>query len=267
MDIDVLICSFNKGIVRIADMLPPPVEGLRYVISFQYTHKQYLSLVPSVLRMRSDVCIHSFQGQGLSNNRNRALEYAKSDLILYLDDDSQLLPEAISTIRQCFTEHPEIDIACFQATTYTHKPLKAYPSTAFRITALPTAYSISTIEMVFRRTKVQTALRYDERFGLDTKFLTCGEEEIWLIDALRKGLHLHYFPRPIIETSTLLTHSMIYVDAGVQRSKGASLYYQHGLWAYFLCFRFALDSALRGYCHFVPMFLHLCQGISFLKKN
>ena len=97
--------------------------------------------------------------------------------------------------------------------------LKQYPEAERQFKEVPTDYDVSTIEMVFRREKVQNQLLFDERFGLGTKFLTCGEEEIWLIDALRAGLKIKYFPERIVETSTMLKRSMIYVDAGVQRSK------------------------------------------------
>ena len=58
--------------------------------------------------------------------------------------------------------------------------------------------------MVCRRTKVQGVVRFDERFGLGTKFLTCGEEEIWLEDAFRAKLQMRYFPIKTVETSTML---------------------------------------------------------------
>lgn len=75
---------------------------------------------------------------------------------------------------------------------------------------------------------MQGRIRFDERFGLGTQFLTCGEEEVWLEDALRMGLNIHYYPEKIVETSTMLKKSLVYVDAGVQRSHGAIDYYKHG---------------------------------------
>lgn len=59
---------------------------------------------------------------------------------------------------------------------------------------MPALYTISALEMACKRQSVQGFIRFDERFGLGTKFLTCGEEEVWLEDALRAGLKLHYFP-------------------------------------------------------------------------
>ena len=128
-------------------------------------------------------------------------------------------------------------------------------------------YAISTIEMIAKRESIQGKVRFDERFGLGTKFLTCGEEEIWMHDALKAGLKINYFPKKIIETSTLLKKSHIYVDAGVQRSRGAITYYIYGKKAWWHCFSFALKSARNGMCHFIPMFKHLAEGIRYMQRT
>lgn len=267
MTLDILICSLNKGIVRVDDLLCPERPGLRYVVSYQYTDERYLELIPEVLKKRKDVVLSTYKGQGLSNNRNHALELATADLVMFADDDSRLGDDAVEKIVQTFLAHPDMDVAFFRASTYTGKLLKKYPEQMRRLTDVPGDYAVSTIEMVFRREKVQKRLFFDERFGLGTKFLTCGEEEVWLIDALRAGLCVMYFPECVVETSTMLKRSMIYVDAGVQRSKGALSYYRYGNAAWFRCFYFALDSARRRLCHFVPMLRHLFEGISYVRHH
>ena len=74
--IDILICTLNKGIVRVGDILMPPREEIRYIVSFQYTDDRYLDLVPPILKERADVSFYTLNGQGLSCNRNNALEKA-----------------------------------------------------------------------------------------------------------------------------------------------------------------------------------------------
>lgn len=267
MTLDILICSLNKGIVRVQDVLLPPQEGVRYIVSYQYTDSRYLDLIPKVLNERSDVSVHAYPGQGLSMNRNIALEQATADIVMYADDDAHLLPDTPATVTAPFERDPSLDVAFFCASTYTGKALKRYPSEDFDVLAVPTDYTISALEMVCRRNKVQRIIRFDERFGLGTKFLTCGEEEVWLVDALRLGLKMHYFPLKIVETSTMLKKSLVYVDAGVQRSRGAIAYYTHGSKAWWLCFRFALHGARRGYCHFLPMMRHLAEGIRYMQRT
>lgn len=267
MTLDILICSINKGIVRLDDVLLPPCEGIRYIVSYQYTDERYLALIPAVLTKRPDVSLYKYYGQGLSANRNLAMEKATGELIMFADDDTHLLPESVDTIRHIFETHSDLDIAFFRASTYTGKLLKNYPEGEAEVTGMPEGYAISTIEMVCRRSSVQGVIRFDERFGLGTKFLTCGEEDIWLEDACRAKLRMRYFPIKTVETSTMLKKSLIYIDAGVQRSCGALTYYKHGRTAWWLCLRFAAKAASGGLCHFWPMMRHLSEGIRYMQKT
>ena len=267
MTLDILICSLNKGIVRIDSQLNAPRPDVRYIISYQYTDERYLDLVPKSLKERSDVTIYEHAGKGLSANRNLAMEKATADLIMFADDDTRLCFGAIKEIFKIFTAHPKMDVAFLRASTYTGKPLKKYPAQGYKLTANKQNYSVSIIEMVCRRKKVQGVVRFDERFGLGTKFLTCGEEEIWMEDAFKAHLQIYYFPIKIVETSTMLKKSLIYVDAGVQRSKGAITYYKYGRTAWWHCFRFATDAARRKMCHFFPLFYHLIEGINYMRKT
>jgi len=267
MTLEILICSLNKGIVRVQDVLLPPREDVRYIVSYQYTDERYLELIPKSLSERTDVAVYKYKGQGLSVNRNLALDKATADIVMYADDDAHLLPETPRTVLQHFEQDASLDVAFFCASTYTGKPLKSYPQEEFDVLAMPASYSISALEMACRRVKVQGKIRFDERFGLGTKFLTCGEEEIWLEDALRAKLKIRYFPEKIVETSTMLKKSLIYVDEGVQRSRGAITYYMYGSRAWWQCFRFAFTSARNGYCHFFPMMRHLMEGIRYMKHT
>ncbi len=264
--IDVLICSIDKGIVRILDVLEAPQENVHYIISYQYTDERYLDLIPEKLRTRPDVELYKYKGAGLSANRNLALEKATADLVIYSEDDSHIEPASFDKIIRIFEEHPDLDVAFFQASTYTGKPLKNYPKEEFDIVGIPESYTISVIEMVARREKVQGVLRFDERFGLGTKFLTCGEEEIWILDALKTGLKMHYFPVKIIETSTMLKKTLFYIDAGVQRSKGAITYYKYGKRAWWICFKEAIKGATSGMCHFLPLMRHFAEGIRYMER-
>ena len=267
MTIDILICSINKGIVKVPDVLLQPIEGVRYVVSYQYTDERYLDLIPSELTERKDVVFLQYKGEGLSANRNMAMDKAKSDLVIFAEDDARFTEDSITLARETFEKNPDLDVAFFTATTYIGKHLKSYPTTEREVKEIPSDYSISALEMVCRRSRVQSVVRFDERFGLGTKFLTCGEDDIWLTDALRLNLTMRFFPKKLVETSTMLKKSLVYIDAGVQRSRGAFEYYKHGNYAWIVCFNFALNATLKGLCHFVPMFRHLAEGIIYMRRN
>lgn len=265
--LDVLICTLDKGIVRILDNLLAPCESVHYIVSFQYSDERFLELIPNALIKREDVTFIKLKGTGLSVNRNNALKRANSELVIFADDDTRFNDADFRNVIKVMEEHPNIDIAFFQATTYTGRLLKDYPSKSMDIREYAQEINISAIEMVCRRHKIQNKLFFDERFGLGTAFLTCGEEIIWLIDALKMGLRMQYFPIKMVETSTMLKQRMIYVDVGVQRAKGAIAYYKEGIKAWWTCLKFACNSTFKGYCHFFPMMRHLAQGIYYIQRT
>ena len=267
MTLDILICSIDKGIVRVQDVLLEPREGVRYVVSYQYTDARYLDLIPASVKGREDVSLFLYKARGLSANRNMALDKATADLVMYADDDARLLDDTPDRAIAPFVADEELDVAFFQASTYTGRPLKSYPEKSFRISRREQDYGISALEMVCRRRRVQGKVRFDERFGLGTRFLTCGEEEVWLDDALRAGLRMAYIPQKLVETSTMLKSAELYSSAGVMRSRGAIMYYRYGSAAFFSCFRLALSSWREGRCGFWMMFTHLIEGIRYVKQT
>ena len=113
--IEVLICTINKGIVRVLDNLIPQRENVKYIVSYQYTDERYLELVPKALVERKDVFFTKQKGKGLSKNRNFALSLAKGDVIIFADDDARFSEEGFNVVEQTFELHPELDVAFFQS--------------------------------------------------------------------------------------------------------------------------------------------------------
>ena len=117
MTIDILICSLNKGIVKVPDVLLPASEGVRYIVSYQYTDERYLDLIPNELKERADITLYQYKGEGLSANRNLAMDKAKADLIIFADDDARFTDSSIELARSTFENNPDLDVAFFTAST------------------------------------------------------------------------------------------------------------------------------------------------------
>lgn len=265
--IEILICTIDKGVVRIFDNLPSLRPDVSYLVAYQFTDSRYLELVPAALIERPDVRFVRHPGKGLSKNRNFALSLAKGDVVVFADDDARFSHEGFDAIERVFAAHAKLDIAFFQASTYTGRQLKSYPSVELPYTGGRSAWQISTLEMACRRSSIQGRLLFDERFGLGCDTLPWGEQEVWLEDARRLGLSMCYFPVKIVETSTMLKQRMLYIDRGVQRSYGAVAYYKYGPKAYLRCLRLAIHAARRGRARFFPLIGQLLAGIRFLQRN
>ena len=80
LTLDVAISTYKRdGIRKVEKMLPPPQEGVKYVVSWQ-EHDD--NPIPSELSSRADVEVYRLDKKGLSNNRNNAISHCKGDIIL-----------------------------------------------------------------------------------------------------------------------------------------------------------------------------------------
>lgn len=243
LTIDVLISVTNAHIVRVKEALPQPLPGVNYIISYQYTEDKYLDLIPEQLKKDPDISLYKIKGKGLSSNRNNALKYATGDLVYFIDDDTVMLPNAFDTIRQIFEENPHLDIALFQAQNYAGKPLRYYEENAKEIVSFNDRFKVFAYETVCRRESIQGKLQYNEHFGLGSNLFLCYEQQVWLEDAVRKGLKLQYFPIPIIQTSAIIKPRFVFHDSNIQKALGGLLNYTYGIRAYWKALQFACWSA------------------------
>jgi hypothetical protein len=72
-------------------------------------------------------------------------------------------------------------------------------------------------------------LQFNEKFGLGSHFLSCGEEDVFLKDAQDQRMNIRFFPITIGTTNAETTGTKFLTDVKVQRSKGATFAYCFGL--------------------------------------
>lgn len=141
--------------------------------------------------------VKSFQETGLSKSRNRALEQASGEVCVVCDDDVDFTVDFQTTIAKAYESLPDADLISFQIITPEGKPYKPYKNKIFLHNKL-SILRVSSIEITFKRKSIEKhQLSFDERFGLGSQ-IKGGEENIFLADALRKGLKLYSYPAPIV---------------------------------------------------------------------
>ena len=224
LTIQFLISTLGERIAQAAKVLLPPMEGVSYVVVWQRNGIGSDAL-PAELKVREDVSIVEDNGKGLARSRNIALENATADLLVITDDDNRYDTAAIELIRNAFEKHPTAGLIQFQALTMEGKPLRNYPAFPYTYETRPRGTYFCSVELVMRRKA--NLPRFDERFGLGAE-LGCGEEEVFVHEAVKRGVKMIYVPQPLVRTDGATTGGRFLTDAAVQRAKGAVLCILHG---------------------------------------
>ena len=191
-EIDVTIATYRKeGIERVAAILPPEEKCVRYIISWQEDEGYP---IPETFSKRGDVEVYRFEKKGLSANRNNAISKCKGDIVVIGDDDLQYHPDFIEIIRKAYNDNPQQDILLFKVDF--DNP-KTYPVKDCNLEwPLPQNYYCSSVEISFRREKIGE-LRFQEDIGLGIPGYECGEDELFLWEAIKKRLHCRFINKSI----------------------------------------------------------------------
>lgn len=222
--LQVLICTFGEeGIKRIVSANHPQVEGVEYLVSWQLPDGDVD--IPEKLSTRSDFKIIKSSTRGLSRNRNIALREASAPLCLIADDDVLYTSDQIKMVMDSFTSNPTADLITFQ---YESKgDMKHYPSTSFLLSNPPKGYYVTSFEIAFRREKIiEAGIRFNERFGIGAEFMA-GEEEIFIHEALNKGLTGIFIPEVIATHDHPTTGIRHANNPDFIRTKGAVFTHTH----------------------------------------
>lgn len=262
MTIEVLLCTTAPRLHTVAQVLLPPRPGVRYLVSCQQLDDAAWAAIrpapgvytieggSSIRSLRPDVAFLTLPGRGLSRNRNHALAHATGDLLLLADDDEQLLPDTLDAMPADFAASPQCGILLYEA----EGSGKRYP-----------ADYVSSWEVALRH-EVARSVRFDERFGLGSAELACGEEELFVWEARRRGYGVGRMPRVVCRVEGETTGRRFLRDPRVQRSKGALLAVMHGPWrALLLCLREAASYSVRYGANPFPLLRHMLWGIRYVR--
>ncbi len=137
----------------------------------------------------------STRDRGLSKSRNLAVKTAQEngmdDICIFCDNDCVYEEGADKRIEEAFEKDLEADIIVFFIKRPERlRPIRTQAGKLGRISAM----KIFSPEIAFRRSSIKAAgLEMDERFGAGAKY-GMGEENIFLFDAIKRGLKVKYQP-------------------------------------------------------------------------
>jgi glycosyltransferase involved in cell wall biosynthesis len=198
--LSILLSTINDRIYAAESILLQNFEDTEFIVVHQITDydtaDNYQSFYAKFDSEKTKFIPRFEKGTGRS--RNCAMENASGKLFYLCDDDLIFKKDFYSKIMQASEQFPSADIFTFKIETTENQPYKNYPSNSFTHTIRSCA-TVSIVEMVIRRSAFQKGLvKFDERFGLGTKYNT-GEEFVMLSDGLKKGLIAVYVPEYLIQ--------------------------------------------------------------------
>ncbi|MBE6309964.1 MAG: glycosyltransferase family 2 protein [Bacteroidales bacterium] len=264
MTLELLVCTIDNGIHNIKNLILAPIEGVSYLISWQHSEHFTPYEIPNELK-RNDIKIITLQGRGLSRNRNNALRNASGDICLIADDDCTYRPEYFNDILHTFQDNPAIDVATFKIKHCSEG--KTYSSHSFNLKKFDKGYYVSSIEIAFRRNSVQGKFWFNELFGLGAPVLQSGEDNIFILDAVKSGLNCRFFPIIIVEHNHPTTASTRTSNPGVIMAEGAYISIAYPITA---TIRLILKAHRLNKANRLGFFLnlrHLIAGISYYHKQ
>ncbi|MBD5213449.1 MAG: glycosyltransferase family 2 protein [Bacteroidales bacterium] len=217
MMLDLIIATHSaEGIERVARMVLPPREGVRYIVSWQNSGS---TPIPPALQ-RADIDLLRTDTIGSSSNRNNALDHSSGDIRLIVDDDLIFTADQLESVRSTFEANPELDVALFR---YDGPDAKQYPPVECKLPPVPKGYYITAFEMAIRNRGEAARLRYDERFGIHGTIFTIAEEEELLYRIIKARLDLRLFPITITTHPGLTTGNRPMDDPRALRARGVTI--------------------------------------------
>jgi hypothetical protein len=191
------VCISTIG--RRLDNLRPerlrPCPGVTYYVFVQQA-EEASELARARLAQRPDVRVERVEGRGVARSRNAALTGVESDIVLFADDDLELLCETYATLRELFARDPGLSCVCGMTLDEAGRPRKRFGRHMSPV-RLWNAAKVGTPEIAVRRSHVaELGLGFDERFGAGAD-LPIGDEYIFLADLLRGKLSCRHVALPL----------------------------------------------------------------------
>lgn len=221
LKLQVLICTFARGIEKIDAGALPRLGGVRYLISCQNPENLDLDAAAEKLSLRGDTDVIFSNTRGLSINRNIAFDNATAPYLLIADDDLKFYPEGLMAVMDAFDSDPELDIATFRS----HSPAeRVFPPHGHDLAESFRFYYAISFEIAVRRDfLLRKNLRFSPLAGIGAPVLGSGEEDLFLHHAIKAGAKGRFFNIPVVLHAGPTTAEHSAVDPRVLTAKGACL--------------------------------------------
>ena len=135
------------------------------------------------------VRVFSFNEKGVGQSRNRAIENARGDILLFSDDDIVYDSDYEEKVLKEFENHPEADGIFFNVEV--NEKRRTYWNEGFKRVGFTNSGRYPAYSIAVRRDKLlETGVRFSLLFGGGAKY-SCGEDSLFIKDLLAAGFEMY----------------------------------------------------------------------------
>lgn len=193
MNLDVLVSTMHDEI-NIYDKMN--IQGSAVIVNQTDYEDEQILLTKNNERLKF---INS-KDRGLSKSRNLAINNSESDICIFADNDVIYEDNYIDTILEAYKKHPDAAVIAFTVSSTNMDR----PSSRLRTGRINRIMSmkISSVQISFKRSIIEEYQLYlNENFGAGSNTFSNGEENIFLYNAIKKGLKVYYVDQKIAEVN------------------------------------------------------------------
>ncbi len=135
--------------------------------------------------------IISLREKGLSKSRNKAILNSNAEICILADDDLEYVNNYDKLVLDAYEKYPDADIIAFDIESDNEeRKIKSLNEGKVKII---NTMRIHSVQMTFKRKSIiEKKIQFDEDFGAGSGKYNSGEENIFLIDCIKKGLKIYY---------------------------------------------------------------------------
>lgn len=142
----------------------------------------------------------SSKERGLAKSRNLAIRNSDADICLFTDNDVVFKEGYPEKIKSAYQKYPDADIIAFTVTTDDKERTVSRLKTGELNRVM--SMKVSSVQISFKRDIVEKHdLFLNENFGAGSGHFNSGEENIFLYQAIKKGLKMYYVDDEIASVS------------------------------------------------------------------
>ena len=208
--------------------------------------------------------------RGLSKNRNLAFVYASGEFLLIADDDLRFCDGLEGMVTKAFDSLPQADIIVFNTKTLNMPETRLSREgnkKSFRVGLLNFSRYGSCSIAIRRSSLAKSRIKMSEFFGAGSGKISCGEDSVFLRDALRSGMKIYSYPATISVIDQSSSSWFVSCDEKFMYDKGAvcgTMFPCMGfVFKYYFAFKFSKKSEL-GFIKCVSL---MRKGMKYAKKG